>query len=139
MWDDIADNSNTGLTKVLNKEIASFNIRTLTVVLGTFNTNMPNVVKLGKTPLPDDYRGTDTERVQSVLVSGNIKINGDKDQAMKAIYQVVVCEGIGEGHEAEQLLPLGSEMTPRLKGVQNYLGHALEVFGPVTNNVNIDD
>ncbi|RHZ53127.1 hypothetical protein CDV55_101141 [Aspergillus turcosus] len=114
------------LTKILAKEVAPFNIRTLTVILGTFNTNMPNSVVLGKTPLPEDYKGTFTEQVQGLLVSGKIKPNGDKDKAMKALYQVVAGEGVGEGHEAEKLLPLGSDMTPRLKGVQDYLGHALE-------------
>ncbi|GIJ83637.1 hypothetical protein Asppvi_002467 [Aspergillus pseudoviridinutans] len=126
------------LTKILAKEVAPFNIRTLTVVLGTFNTNMLNAVVLGKTPLPDDYRGTITEQMQDLLVSGKIKLNGDKDKAMQALYQVVVGEGVGEGHEPEKLLPLGSDMTPRLKGVQDYLGHALEVFGSVTNSVDVD-
>ncbi|KAL6235701.1 hypothetical protein BDW75DRAFT_208795 [Aspergillus navahoensis] len=125
-------------TKVLAKEVAPFNIRTLTVVLGTFNTNMLNSVVLGKTSLPDDYKGTFTEQVQGLLVSGKIKPNGDKDKAMQAVYQVVVGEGVGKGHQAEKLLPLGSDMTPRLKGVQDYLGHALAVLGAVTNNVGFD-
>ncbi|KAF7177067.1 hypothetical protein CNMCM7691_004715 [Aspergillus felis] len=126
------------LTKILAKEVAPFNIRTLTVVLGTFNTNMLNSVVLGKTPLPDDYKGTITEQTQGLLVSGKIKLNGDKDKAMQALYQVVVGEGVGEGHETEKLLPLGSDMTPRLKGVQDYLGHALDVFGSVTNSADVD-
>ncbi|EAL90727.1 SDR family oxidoreductase [Aspergillus fumigatus Af293] len=126
------------LTKILAKEVAPFNIRTLTVVLGTFNTNMINSIVLGKTPLPEDYKGTFTGQVQGLLLNGKIKPNGDKDAAMQAVYQVVVGEGVGEGHEAEKLLPLGSDMTPRLKGVQDYLGHALEVFGSVTNSVDVD-
>ncbi|KGO40933.1 Short-chain dehydrogenase/reductase SDR [Penicillium expansum] len=126
------------LTKILAKEVAPFNIRTLTVVLGTFNTNMPNTVVLGKNPLPDDYNGTFTEQIQGLLVSGKIKPNGDKDKAMAAVYQVVTGEGVGEGRQAEKLLPLGSDMTPRLEGVQEYLGHALEVFCSVTNSVDVD-
>jgi NAD(P)-dependent dehydrogenase (short-subunit alcohol dehydrogenase family) len=126
------------LTKILAKEVAPFNIRTLTVVLGTFNTNMPDSVVLGKTPVPEDYKGTFTQQVQGLLVSGKIKPNGDKDKAMQAVYEVVVGEGVGEGHKTEKLLPLGSDMTPRLKGVQDYLGHALEVFGSVTNSVDVD-
>ncbi|RDW76684.1 SDR family oxidoreductase [Aspergillus mulundensis] len=125
------------LTRILAKEVAPFNIRTLTVVLGTFNTNMPNSVVLGKSPLPEDYQGTFTEQVQGLLVSGKIKPNGDKDKAMQAVYQVVAGEGVGEGHQTEKLLPLGSDMTPRLKGAQDYLGHALEVFGSVTNRVDV--
>jgi hypothetical protein len=123
---------------MLAKEVAPWNIRTLTVVLGTFNTNMPNNVILGKTPLPDDYIGTFTEQVQQLLVGGKIKPNGDKDKAMKAVYEAVVGEGLGQGNEGEKLLPLGSDMTPRLKAVQDYLGHALEVYGSVTNGVDVD-
>ncbi|KAJ5977894.1 Short-chain oxidoreductase [Penicillium viridicatum] len=126
------------LTKILAKEVAPFNIRTLTVVLGTFNTNMFNSVVLGKTPLPEDYKGTITEQVQGLLVSGKIKPNGDKDKAMQAVYQVVAGEGVGEGHQTEKLLPMGSDMTPRFKGVQEYLSHALDVFGSVTNSVDVD-
>jgi hypothetical protein len=133
-----AANPQSALTKVLAKEVAPFNIRTLTVVLGTFNTNMPNSVVLGKTPLPDDFKGTFTEQVQQLLVGGKIKPNGNKDKAMQAVYEAVVGEGAGEGKEAEKLLPLGSDMTPRLKGVQEYLGHALDVFGSVTNGVDVD-
>ncbi|EYE99663.1 uncharacterized protein EURHEDRAFT_398832 [Aspergillus ruber CBS 135680] len=73
------------LTKVLTKEIAPFNIRTLTVILGTFNTNMPDSVALGETPLPDDYKGTVTEQVQGLLSNGKTIPNCDKDKAMKAL------------------------------------------------------
>ncbi|KAL2848777.1 putative short-chain oxidoreductase [Aspergillus pseudodeflectus] len=127
------------LTKILAKEVAPFNIRTLTVVLGTFNTNMPNSIVLGETPLPEDYRGTFTEQVQELLVGGKIKPNGDKDKAMKAVFEVVAGVGVGEGHQSEKLLPLGSDMSPRLKGVQEYIGQALDVFGSVTNRVDVDE
>ncbi|PYI35740.1 putative short-chain oxidoreductase [Aspergillus indologenus CBS 114.80] len=126
------------LTKILAKEVAPFNIRTLTVVLGTFNTNMPNSVILGKFPLPGDYNGTVVEQVQRLLIDGKLKPNGDKDKAMQDLYEVVVGEGVGEGHQNEKLLPLGSDMTPRVTGVQDYLGHALEVFGSVNNSVGAD-
>ncbi|KAL4762309.1 SDR family oxidoreductase [Aspergillus foveolatus] len=125
-------------TRILAKEVAPFNIRTLTVVLGTFNTSMLSSVVMGKNPLPDDYSATITEQVQGLLASGKIRPNGDKDRAMHALYQVIVGEGIGKGRETEKLLPLGSDMAPRCKGVQDYLGHALEVFGAVTSSVDVD-
>ncbi|KAL4753425.1 hypothetical protein BDW72DRAFT_191110 [Aspergillus terricola var. indicus] len=125
-------------TRILAKEAAPFNIRTLTVVLGTFNTNMLNSVVLGKTPLPDDYRGTITEQVQGLLLSGKIRPNGDKDKAMQTLCQVIAGEGFGEGYKTEKLFPLGSDMIPRFKGFQDYLGHALEVFGAVTSSVDVD-
>ncbi|KAK3172009.1 hypothetical protein OEA41_004093 [Lepraria neglecta] len=127
-----------GLTKVLAKEVAPFNIRALTVVLGTFNTNMGNAAVFGKNPLPDDYKGSVAEQTIQFLSSGKIPINGDKEKAMKAVYEVVVGEGAGAGREAERFLPLGTDMTARVKMVQEYLAHGLEVFGDVTNNVNID-
>ncbi|OAG11207.1 NAD(P)-binding protein [Paraphaeosphaeria sporulosa] len=125
-------------TRILAKEVAPWNIRTLTVVAGTFNTNMPNAVVLGETPLPDDFKGTFAEQVQQLLVAGKVKPNGDKDKAMKAVYEVVVGEGVGEGKEAEKLLPLGSDITPRLKGLQDNAGHVIEVFGSVTNGVDVE-
>lgn len=99
---------------------------------------MTNSVVLGKNPLPEDYKETFTEQVQGLLVSGKIKPNGDKDKAMRAVYQVVAGEGVGAGHQTEKLLPLGSDLATRFKGVQEYLGHALDVFGSVTNRVDVD-
>ena len=115
-----------------------FNIRTLTVVLGTFNTGFLGTSTLGKTPLADDYKGTMAEKVLQLVSTGNLKPNGDRDKAMKALYEVIAGEGVGKGHEQERLLLLGSDMTPRAKGVQEALGHALDVFGTVTNGVGLD-
>ncbi|KAF2854237.1 NAD(P)-binding protein [Plenodomus tracheiphilus IPT5] len=125
-------------TKILSKEVAPFGIRTLTVVLGTFNTNMPNSVVLGATPLPDDYKGTMTEKVQNMLVSGQIRPNGDKEKAMKAVFEVVVGEGVGDGREGERLLVLGSDMVARVEGAREYLSHTMEVFGEVTKGVDVE-
>ncbi|TVY13803.1 putative oxidoreductase [Lachnellula arida] len=127
-----------GMTKVLAKEIAAYNIRTLTVVLGTFNTSLGLNAKFGKTPLPKDYKGTMAENMITWLQSGKVPINGDKDKAMKAVYDVVVGHGIGSGNEAEPLLLLGSDMVPRAKLVQDTIAHSLEVLGRFTNGVNID-
>lgn len=126
------------LTKVLAKEVAPFNIRALTIVLGTFNTGMIPTAVYGKNPLPEDYKGSVADQTMQYIASGKIPINGDKDKAMKAVYEVVVGQGRGAGREAERFLPLGTDMTARVKMVQDYLAHALEVFGDVTNNVAID-
>ncbi|KAI5928243.1 NAD(P)-binding protein [Camillea tinctor] len=126
------------LTKVLAKEVAPFNIRVITVVLGTFNTNMLNSYVFGKTPLPEEYKDTVAGHIMSYIASGKVVPNGDKDKAAKAIYQLVVGEGFGAGKEAERLLPLGSDMTTRMTLVQDQLAHAKEVFGDITNNVGID-
>ncbi len=131
-------NQCTGLTKVLAKEVAPFNIRALTVVLGTFNTNMGNAAIYGKNPLPKDYEGSVADMTMKYIASGKIPINGDKDKAMKATYDIVVGEGVGAGKEAERFLPLGTDMTQRVQMVQDYLKNGIEAFKDVTNNVNID-
>ncbi len=94
---------------------------------------MGNAAVFGKNPLPGDYKGSVSEQMIQSLKSGKTSINGDKDKAMKAVYNVVTGEGAGAGREAERFLPLGTDMTAR-----DYLAHSLEVFGDVTNNVNID-
>lgn len=126
------------MSKVLAKEVAPFGIRTLTATLGTFNTNFGNTTVLGKTPPPADYKGSVAEQMMEIMSKNTLQPNGDKDKAMKALYEVVIGEGAGEGHEAERLLLLGPDMTARAKGVQDYLGHALEVFGEVANSVALD-
>lgn len=92
----------------------------------------------GRNPLPDDYKGSVSEQMIQFISSGKIVPNGDKDKAMKAVYEVVVGEGAGAGCEAERFLPLGTDMTVRVKMVQECLAHGLEVFVDVANNVNID-
>ena len=123
------------MSKVLAKEIAPFGIRTLTVTLGVFNTGFIGATIVGKNGVPDAYKGSVAEQMIQAVSSGSLKPNGDKDKAMKALYEVVVGEGVGKGHGAERLLPLGQDISVRLKTTQDYLGHALEVFGDVCNNV----
>jgi hypothetical protein len=126
------------LTKVLAKEVAAFNIRVLTVILGTFNTNFGHSAVFPKVSLPDDYKGSVAEQMLRVLSSGKLVANGDKDKAMKAVYEVLVGEGPGIGLQAERCLPVGTDMTARVKMVQDYLAHSLEVFEHITNAVGVD-
>ena len=93
---------------------------------------------LGKNPLPDDYNGTMSEKMIGFLKSGKVPINGDKDKAMRAVYEVVMGEGAGAGLESERLLPLGTDMTTRVKTMQGQLSHSLDALGHITNNVGID-
>ena len=123
------------MSKVLSKEVAPFNIRVLTVVLGTFNTNMGNAVVLGANPLPPDYKGSVAEQMLDMMSSGKFTPDGDNEKAMKAVYEVVVGEGVGEGREAEKLIPLGRDISPRLKLVGEQMARAKEIFGEVCDNV----
>ena len=126
------------MAKVLAKEVAPFNVRVLTVVLGTFNTSMGSAFIMGKNPLPDDYKGSVADQTMQFLASGKFAPDGDKGKAMRAVYEVVMGEGVGKGHENEKFLPLGRDLAPRLKLIQDQMAHAVEIFGDVCNNVYID-
>ncbi|KAL6691589.1 hypothetical protein J3F84DRAFT_352190 [Trichoderma pleuroticola] len=126
------------MSKALAKEVEAFNIRVLTVLLGTFNTGMGDATILGQIPLPEDYKGSMSEKLMEIMSTGKFAPNGDKDKAMKAVYEVVVGEGVGKSHEAERALPLGQDLAVRIQVVQNYLSHAIEVFGDVCNNVQLE-
>ncbi|KAK1242414.1 hypothetical protein MKX07_000400 [Trichoderma sp. CBMAI-0711] len=127
------------MAKALAKEVDTFNIRVLTVLLGTFNTSMGSATILGQNPLPEDYKGSMSEKIMEMMSKGKFAPNGDKDKAMNAVYEVVVGEGVGENHEAEKVLPLGRDLAARVRTVQDYLAHAMEVFGNVCNNVQLED
>lgn len=127
-----------GMSKALAKEVEPFNIRVLTVLLGTFNTGMGNAAVLGQNPLPEDYKDSMSEKIMEAISTGKFAPNGDKDKAMKAVYEVVVGEGVGENHEAERVLPLGRDLAARIQVVQDYLSHSVEIFGNVCNNVYLE-
>ncbi|KAL2163800.1 hypothetical protein VTH06DRAFT_5859 [Thermothelomyces fergusii] len=124
-----------GLSRVLAKEVAPFNIRVLTVQLGTFDTNIGNAAVLGRAPLPEDYRGSVADQMMQLMAGGTFRGDGDKDKAARAVYEVVVGEGVGAGREAERLLPLGRDLAARIRTVQEYYAHSVEVFGDICNNV----
>lgn len=120
------------------KEVAEFNIRTLTVFLGGFDTSMPTKVTAGKEPLPDDYKGTTVGNMVEFMSTGKYVADGDPVKAAKAIYEVVVGEGVGAGKEAEIFLPLGRDMEARVKLVRDRMDHCWDVFGDVAKNVYIE-
>lgn len=125
------------MSKVLAKEVSEFNVRVLIVSLGAFNTNMVNAVTTSKNPMPDDYRGSLTDKTIGAMDTGNFHPDGDKEKAVKAIYEVVVGEGVGAGQEAERFLPLGRDLAARVNQVQDQYSHSMEVFGYICNNVYI--
>ncbi|KAI0380380.1 putative short-chain oxidoreductase [Hypomontagnella monticulosa] len=132
-----------GITRVLAKEVAPYHIRTVTVILGAFNTNMPNATTVGAAPLPEDYNGSVSDLMFKFL-SGTTELPGlplamgDKEKAMKAVYDVIVGEGVGLGKEAETMLLLGSDMTARAKVTLKTLEHVLETWKDVTDYVMLD-
>src|SRR4051794_8342167 len=90
----------------MGKEVAPFNVRVLTIQPGIFDTDMGNATMLEENPLPDDYKGSVAKQILQSMASGKFQGDEDKDNAMKAVYNVVVGEGVGVGHEAERRLPL---------------------------------
>jgi len=126
------------MSKVLAKEVAEFNVRVLIVSLGAFNTNMGNALTVGKNPMPEDYKDSVADKTIELLTSGKSEPDGDKEKAVKAIYDVVMGEGVGAGREGERSLPLGRDIAARVKQVQDQFAHSMEVFGDVCNNVHRD-
>ena len=123
------------MSKVLAKEVAEFNVRVLIVSIGGFNTNFANAVTVGQNPMPDDYKGSVVDKTLNIMGSGRFEPDGDKEKAVKAIYEVVVGEGVGAGREGERFLPLGRDLAARVKQVQDWHTHSMEVFGDICNNV----
>ncbi|KAK5629601.1 hypothetical protein RRF57_005316 [Xylaria bambusicola] len=98
---------------------------------------MLDVCVLGRALLPDEYKDTVAGQFIDIMRTGKLVPNGDKDKAMKAVYQLVVGEGFGAGKEKEKFMPLGLDMTTRMSLIQDQLAHAKEVFGDITNGVGI--
>ena len=73
-----------------------------------------------------------------VLQTGNFVPDGDTDKAVRAMYEVIVGEGVGVGRESEWFLPLGRDMIPRLELARDRLVHALDVFGDIAGNVYVE-
>lgn len=121
--------------RVMGKELSTFNIRTLTVQLGGFDTSFASSVTATKTPLPEDYRGTMTETIVNSLQGAVFKLDGDHVKATQVLYEMIMGEGFGAGKEDERVIPLGRDMWETVKRVDNNWKHMMEVFGDVCNNV----
>jgi hypothetical protein len=88
--------------------------------------------------LAEDYSGSVVAQMLETIWTGKLVAEGDKDKAAKAIYEVLVGEGVGAGREGERFLPLGRDMIPRVELVRDQLVHSLEAFGDVAANVHVD-
>ena len=86
-----------------------FNIRVLIVSLGGFNTGMSNRLNLGKHPVPEDYDGSNFDKLFKMMMGGGFVPDGDKNKAAQVLYEVIMGEGVGKGREAERFLPLGRD------------------------------
>lgn len=121
------------------QEVAEFNVRTLTVLLGGFQTNMPMAARTGAEPLAEDYQDKLVDRTAKFISTGQYVGDGDPIKAAKIIYEVVVGEGVGKGRESELVLPLGRDMKAKVELVRDRLDHCWEVFGPIATAVYVDE
>ncbi|EEU36978.1 uncharacterized protein NECHADRAFT_52060 [Fusarium vanettenii 77-13-4] len=127
-----------GLTRILAREVAPFNIRTLTVQLGGFDTNFTNALRLSSVPFPQEYLGGRTDQVAHSLLGSNYKADGDHRKASQVIYEVAMGEGRGEGKEGERVMPLGRDMLLLMNNVFKDMHHQIETFRDIGNNVYLD-
>ncbi|KAK0736752.1 hypothetical protein B0T21DRAFT_348777 [Apiosordaria backusii] len=99
-----------GFSKVLAKEVASSGVRVLTIELGAFTTNMGDNARAGRRyieeDLPGDYVGSMADEITKMLVEKNCGgvADGDPEKAVRAVDEVIVGEGVGEGKQRERML-----------------------------------
>jgi NAD(P)-dependent dehydrogenase (short-subunit alcohol dehydrogenase family) len=118
------------------RELAPFNIRILTVQLGAFDTSFVNDLAVTKTPYPDDYKGSVTQKVIDSL--NDFHPDGDHKKAIQVIYDFAVGEGVGKGREQERVLVLGRDMWTSWEDATKQMLHASEISKEVCNNVYIE-
>lgn len=129
--------NNIGLTKVLAKEVAEFNVRTLTVYLGGFTTSFASSLGTGKEPLAQDYDGSAVGKALEYMHGGKYVPDGDTSKGAKVVYEVITGEGVGAGKEGEPNLPLGRDMEARVKLVRDRMDHCWEVFGDAATSAHV--
>ncbi|KPI44140.1 putative oxido [Cyphellophora attinorum] len=117
-----------GLTESLAQEIAPFNISTLLVEPGMFQTNFFNESNaMNLAPLPAHYRGTAAEEQHTKFANaGKATLRGDVDKAAARVREVVEGKLVLEGSSGEgsvKRLILGPDAFGR---AVNTLGGKLE-------------
>lgn len=122
----------------MSREIAPFNIRTLTIQLGGFDTNFTNALKLASTPFPDDYVGSTTEKTAHSVLGKNYTPDGDHRKAARVIFEMAVGQGLGKDKEGEKVIPLGRDMCLLMDRVSAEINHQIETFREIGSNVYMD-
>ncbi|KAI9899022.1 hypothetical protein N3K66_005483 [Trichothecium roseum] len=127
------------LLRIWAKELAPFGVRCLTVHLGAFDTNFVGAsVSAGARPPPPDYDDQAVSEVLGGLRPNSFAPDGDHKKASRAIYEMIVGEGLGEGKEDERVMYLGRDMWKLMERVAANTKHAMDTFENVCNNVYIE-
>ncbi|PKS06191.1 hypothetical protein jhhlp_007508 [Lomentospora prolificans] len=86
-----------------------------------------------------EYSGTVMEKVTSIVTGNKLERISDKVKGAKAIYEVIIGEGIGKGLEREVRFPLGKDAVVRVGEVRDKLIHAAGIFGSISEQVAIEN
>lgn len=127
-----------GVHKTLAVEMADFNVRVLSVTPGVFDTSIISALQFQEQPLDKDYEGKSVGYMLGTQKSGDWKPDGSTKKAVKAIYEVVVGEGVGQDKENEPCLPLGRDAIKVLEGHNAQWDQTLKSFREVGDNVHVD-
>lgn len=127
-----------GLMRVLAREMAPFGVRTLNVILGSFDTNFTTDLAITSTPFPEDYKNHLTSKVIGVLSAGDYAPAGDHKKAARVLYEMILGEGVGEGKEKETQMILGQDMWRSMEEVDKNTRHMMDTFKDTCNSVHLD-
>ncbi|CAH0058193.1 unnamed protein product [Clonostachys solani] len=126
------------LIHVMGKELALFNVRTLTIHLGAFDTPFAsNSVRTTSNPLPSDYDGSIVAKVVG-SVKQKFTPDGDHKKATQVMYEMIMGEGYGKGKESERSMLLGRDMWACQQAAADKIMHKMNTFEAICNNVYLD-
>ncbi|KAH6657220.1 hypothetical protein BKA67DRAFT_554609 [Truncatella angustata] len=124
--------------RTLAVEMKDFNVRVLSVEPGVFDTSIIGALQFQTQPLEADYKNKPIDMMLSLQKSKSHIPDGDTKKGVEAIYEVVVGEGVGTGHENEPVLPLGREAYQMFQNHITQWKQTMDVFGHICNNVYVD-
>ena len=111
-----------------------FNVRVLSVNPATFDTGMVGALKYQEAALDKDYEDKAVGKMLAGMKANAIPPKGDTAKGVRAIYDVVMGQGPGEGHLAENTLPLGGASYQFMAADIDRKKQTLDVFGDLCNS-----
>lgn len=90
---------------------------------------MPGALKYQEAPLDKDYEDKLVGKMLAGMKANAIPPKGDTDKGVRAIYDVVMGQGPGEGHLDQDTLPLGGATYQFMAAKMGRMQQTLDVFG----------